>query len=144
MQGSHAAHDRVLVVDDEEVTRYLIRQLLPRGVYDVQEATTGTEGLARLFNKPPDVLLLDLKMPFKNGFEVLSWIRKQPALAHLRVFVLSGSVEPHDMRAAYELGATFYLVKPLILDRLVQACGTVQDRWLCIGKPSAGPASHHN
>jgi len=54
---------RVLLVDDEEVTRYLVRQLLPRGVYDVREAKSGTEGLAQLLNERPDVVLLDLKMP---------------------------------------------------------------------------------
>jgi signal transduction histidine kinase/CheY-like chemotaxis protein len=51
---------RVLLVDDEEVTRYLVRQLLPRGVYDVREAKSGIEGLAQLLNEPPDVVLLDL------------------------------------------------------------------------------------
>jgi signal transduction histidine kinase/CheY-like chemotaxis protein len=83
---------RVLVVDDEEVTRYLIRQLLPRGVYDVQEATTGTEGLARLFNKPPDVLLLDLKMPEMNGFELLQRISEEASLGSIPAIVLTSAI----------------------------------------------------
>src|SRR6202007_2186349 len=65
---------RVLLVDDEEVTRYLVRQLLPRGAFDVREAKTGSEGLAQLLDQPPDVLLLDLKMPEMTGFELLDRI----------------------------------------------------------------------
>lgn len=83
---------RVLVVDDEEVTRYLIRQLLPRGVYDVQEATTGTDGLARLFNTPPDVLLLDLKMPEMNGFELLDRMRAEASLGSIPAIVLTSAI----------------------------------------------------
>jgi signal transduction histidine kinase/CheY-like chemotaxis protein len=83
---------RVLVVDDEEVTRYLIRQLLPRGVYDVQEATTGTDGLAHLFNKPPDVLLLDLKMPEMNGFELLERMSAEASLGSIPAIVLTSAI----------------------------------------------------
>ena len=83
---------RVLVVDDEEVTRYLIRQLLPRGVYDVQEATTGTDGFARLFNTPPDVLLLDLKMPEMNGFELLERMSAEASLGSIPAIVLTSAI----------------------------------------------------
>jgi CheY-like chemotaxis protein len=61
---------RVLFVDDEEVTRYLVRQLLPRGIYDVREAKTGAAGLAQLLSEPPDVVLLDLKMPENDRFRI--------------------------------------------------------------------------
>jgi CheY-like chemotaxis protein len=90
----------------------------------------------------PFLLLLDLKMPYKTGFEVLAWINQQPDLAGLSVVVLSGSISPQDMKAAYELGAILYLDKPLALEQLVQACGTIQDNWLCINKP-ASLTSHH-
>jgi CheY-like chemotaxis protein len=83
---------RVLVIDDEEVARYLIRQLLPRGVYDVQEATTGTEGLARLLTSPPDILLLDLKMPEMNGFELLERVSREVSLGSIPAIVLTSAV----------------------------------------------------
>jgi signal transduction histidine kinase/DNA-binding response OmpR family regulator len=83
---------RVLIVDDEEVTRYLVRQLLPRGVYDVHEAATGTEGLARLLTRPPDVLLLDLRMPEMNGFELLERISKEVRLGSIPAIVLTSAV----------------------------------------------------
>jgi signal transduction histidine kinase/CheY-like chemotaxis protein len=62
---------RVLLVDDEEVSRYLVRQLLPRGTFELIEATTVYEGLASLATTHPDVILLDLGMPTVDGFEFL-------------------------------------------------------------------------
>lgn len=60
----------------------------------------------------PFVIFLDLKLPYLDGFEVLSWIRAQPALQSIVVVVLSGSDETRDHQKAYALGARTYLVKP--------------------------------
>jgi len=89
---------RVLLVDDEEVTRYLVRQLLPRGVYDVREAKSGTEGLAQLLNEPPDVVLLDLKMPEMTGFELLDRISDQTSLDGVPAIVLTSAILTLDER----------------------------------------------
>ena len=67
----------------------------------------------------PAAMLLDLNMPGKNGFEVLAWIRAQPGLKRLPVYVLSASSRPEDIRRAYDLGANSYLVKPGTLDGLM-------------------------
>ena len=83
---------RVLLVDDEEVTRYLVRQLLPRGVFDVREAKSGTEGLAQLLNEPPDVVLLDLKMPEMTGFELLDRISTETSLDPVPAIVLTSAI----------------------------------------------------
>jgi signal transduction histidine kinase/CheY-like chemotaxis protein len=83
---------RVLLVDDEEVTRYLVRQLLPRGVYDVREAKSGTEGWVQLLSNPPDVLLLDLKMPEMTGFELLDRISGDASLNAVSAIVLTSAI----------------------------------------------------
>ena len=76
------------------------------------------------------LVLLDLKMPRITGFEILLWIRKNPAHAQLPVIVLSGSQLEADVRNAYAAGANSYFVKPLGFDALVDLVKNVNGVWL--------------
>jgi DNA-binding response OmpR family regulator len=78
----------------------------------------------------PALLLLDLKMPRLDGFEVLAWLGEQPALLKLPVVVLSSSSDDSDIFKARQLGAREYIVKPLSLPDLVKAIRGLHDRWL--------------
>jgi|SRR5687767_9765573 len=74
----------------------------------------------------PVLLLLDIKMPRMNGFDVLAWVRDQPALKTLPVAILSSSYDEADVKRTYALGTTWYLMKPLDYDdvkRLVTLIG---------------------
>ena len=77
----------------------------------------------------PDIVLLDLKMPFMSGFEVLHWIRQRPGLKRLPVIILTSSVQDSDARAAYEAGANSYLVKPTDFNELVDSIKNLGDFW---------------
>lgn len=68
----------------------------------------------------PEVVIVDLKMPKKNGFDVLQWVRSKPDLENLPVIVLSSSDDPRDVKRAYSLGATSYFVKSSTLQELIQ------------------------
>lgn len=68
----------------------------------------------------PDILILDLKMPRKTGFEVLEWVRKKEELEMLPVIVLSSSDDPGDVKRAYKLGATTYFVKSASYQEVIQ------------------------
>jgi len=127
----------VLLVDDSENDALLMCTVFSRAgfVQPLQFAHDGEEAIAylrgdgafhnrRLFPLPT-VVLLDLNMPRKNGFEVLEWIRAQPGLRRLRVYILSASSQPADVRRAYELGANSYLVKPGNLDGLMHLARTL-------------------
>ena len=82
----------------------------------------------------PDLLLLDLKMPRMNGFEVLEWIRRQPTLSSLRVVVLTASDNMRDVNSAYKLGANSFMVKPLDFEDVVHMGKFLTTYWLRLSK----------
>ena len=85
-------------------------------VRDGDEVIAYLKGVGKYANRAeyplPSVLLLDLKMPRKTGFEVLQWIRSERTLQTLRVIVLTGSTDLLDLNKAYQLGTNSFLVKP--------------------------------
>ena len=121
----------VLIVDDSENDAMLMRIVFERAgfVQPPQFAVDGDHAVAYLQGEGrygdrtkfpmPTVVLLDLNMPRRNGFEILEWIRRQPALKRLHVYILSASSRPDDIARAYDLGANSYLVKPGNLDGLL-------------------------
>lgn len=82
----------------------------------------------------PSLLLLDLKMPNKDGFEVLEWIRAQPDLKRLRVVVLTDSKYKEDINRAHELGANSYLVKPVGLRDFVSLAEAIKGYWIWLSE----------
>jgi len=82
----------------------------------------------------PFLLLLDLKMPRKNGFEVLSWIRSNPGLKRLAVVIFTSSQEPKDINLAYDLGANSYATKQDNLDSLVDVLKRLEGWWIAVNK----------
>ena len=131
----------VLLVDDSPNDAMLMRTVFARAgfVEPIRFAVDGDDAIAylrgdgrysdrKLFPLPTTVLL-DLNMPRKDGFEVLDWIRHQPALRRLRVYILSASSRAQDIERAYDLGANSYLVKPSNLDGLLNMAKCLAD-WL--------------
>lgn len=82
----------------------------------------------------PMLMLLDLKLPRKSGFEVLIWLRQQPELKLLPVVVLTSSSENSDIQQAYDLGANSYLVKPVGFDALLEMIKQINLYWLGLNK----------
>jgi two-component system response regulator len=78
----------------------------------------------------PDLILLDIKLPRRNGIEVLHWIRSQPHLACLPVVMLSNSDEPKWIGQAYREGANSYLIKPTRYQELEHMLPVLMDYWL--------------
>jgi CheY-like chemotaxis protein len=79
----------VLIVDDDEATREVLRRVLAREGWRVREATNGAEGLEELTRSPPAVILLDLIMPRMNGFEMLRALRQDQARCDIPVVILT-------------------------------------------------------
>jgi DNA-binding response OmpR family regulator len=79
-------------------------------------------------------MLLDLKMPRKNGFEVLEWARRQPAIKRLPIAILTSSRESPDINRAYDAGANTYLVKPVNFEDLLETIRALNIFWLTLAK----------
>src|SRR5439155_5414934 len=82
----------------------------------------------------PTLLLLDLNIPLRNGFEVLEWLRLQPGLRRLLVIVFTSSEFPEDINRAFELGANSYLVKPGGFKKLQEVARYLEDYWLRLNR----------
>ena len=89
----------------------------------------------------PFLLLLDLKMPGTDGFEVLQWVRSEPNLKRLLVVVLTSSNLQADVDRAYESGANSYLVKPVEFDEMVNMIQRFEAYWTEINRVPTTPAS---
>lgn len=87
----------------------------------------------------PTMVLLDLKLPRKSGFEVLQWIRADSALKVMPVVVLTSSTQGVDVQRAYELGANTYLTKPVGIDGLIEMVRTLGLYWFVTAqRPTVG------
>jgi CheY-like chemotaxis protein len=112
----------VLVVDDdEEIVRAACMRLRAAG-YMALEANDGPSGVAAAVANHPDLILLDVRMPKKNGLEVLSELKHRPDTKHIPVVLLSASIV--DQEAGLDAGARFFIRKPYSGATLMQAVRT--------------------
>ncbi len=137
--------------DDEELTLRAFRQLSITN--DIIVARDGVEALDYLFGEGkyegrdtsvmPAVVLLDLKLPMLDGFEVLSRIRSSESTRFLPVVVLSSSSEEQDVFKSYSLGANSYIRKPVNFDKFIQAAEYLGLYWFTLneGPPLGGKLS---
>lgn len=108
----------ILIADDDEDLRILVRKTLTRGGNVVLEASGGNQAMELIESRNPDLVLLDLLMPAPNGFEVLRWIRERAESRDIPVLMLTAQGDETSVRTCFELGATDYLVKPFTAPQL--------------------------
>ena len=130
-------HAPILVVEDDANDVLLTDRTLSKcGIPNSRHLVTNGEdamnyltGVGPYSNREtyplPALVLLDLKLPIVDGFEVLQWIRAHPDFKDLRVVVLTGSNHIRDATKSYELGANIFLVKPLESENIASLFGTI-------------------
>ena len=106
------ARPRVLIVEDEPHIVLSLEFLLQREGYETTAAADGEEGLALVSRLRPDVVLLDIMMPRRNGYEVCQAIKADPELRRIPVIMLSAKAQEVEVLRGLELGATAYIAKP--------------------------------
>ena len=119
---------RVLLIDDEPFYFKLIRKTLTEAEYQLEYAKSGNEGLAKIPSFDPEMLIVDLKLPEMDGFEILERLRRDPKYAHMPVIVITAKDELSEKLRAFELGADDYLVKPFQPEELVARMGILARR----------------
>ena len=103
----------ILVADDQPDNLRLLSRYLEREGYNYIEAMDGLETLEQVRNHLPDLVLLDINMPFKDGFAVLEEIRADPATEHIPVIILTAArLDPREVQAGLNMGADDYVTKP--------------------------------
>jgi CheY-like chemotaxis protein len=110
---------KVLVVDDEEAIRQFLSTLLLRWSCEVEEAVDGVQALEKLAKDNYDLLICDILMPNKDGWEVLKEMKSNPKIKEIPVIVLTGKKEDSDIVRGYELGAIYYMTKPFTMAQLL-------------------------
>ncbi|HAH21588.1 MAG: hypothetical protein A2Y00_05700 [Omnitrophica WOR_2 bacterium GWF2_43_52] len=103
---------RILIVDDEDDIRDILKLTLAEEDYEVIEACDGSEGLKAAQSKSPDLVILDYKMPYIDGREVCRRLKKDILLRHLPVIMLTGKGDLMDKVEGIDAGADDYIVKP--------------------------------
>jgi len=110
---------KILVVDDEEVIRKSLRIHLDKLGYEVKEAADGEQAIEQLGEDDFDLLICDIMMPKKDGWEVIKEVKSNPKTKNLPVIVLTAKNEDPDMFKGYDLGANYYMTKPFTKAQLL-------------------------
>lgn len=101
----------ILIIEDDKFLRELIAQKLNKEEYNISEAIDGEEGIKKVKEEKPDLVLLDLILPGIDGFEVLSQMKENPETKSIPVIILSNLGQKEDMEKGLKLGAVDYLIK---------------------------------
>lgn len=132
----------ILLVEDEPADANLVRAALKENKVfcNLHHVTDGVEALDFLRREGesnrtaprPDLILLDLNMPRMNGCEFLSIVKSDEALAAIPIVVLTTSDAERDVSAAYKLGASSYITKPVDMERFIAAIGQIDSYWFTL------------
>ena len=112
MKNEELRVKRILLVEDQDDNRRIVRDLLGAAGYELVEAITGEEGIAMAESHRPDLILMDIQLPGVDGYEATRRIRANPALAHIPIIAVTSYALSGDDVKAREAGCDDYVAKP--------------------------------
>jgi two-component system OmpR family response regulator len=113
--------EKLLIIEDEDLLRQNLRDILLHAGYQVKVAENGDRGIEMARKEMPDLILCDIRMPLKDGYQVLQEVRELPDGLTVGFIFLSAKVEHEDIRNGMNLGADDYLLKPVSRKDLIAA-----------------------
>ncbi len=119
---------KILVIDDEETIRKFLRIQLVKNGHEVKEAADGEQAIVQLKKERFDLVICDIVMPRKNGWEVIREVRSHPSMKNLPLIILTAKNEDEDMFKGYEIGANYYITKPFTKSQLLFAINLIFDK----------------
>lgn len=123
---------KILVIDDEEDYRHIVKLILELEGYEVAEAKDGMEGLAVLHSEKPDLVFLDVNMPKMDGFSVCRKIRKDKIFSRIPIIMLTVRDLTDEQVKGFDCGADDYLTKPFDSTELVTRVKSLFKRCGCL------------
>ena len=111
--------DKILIVDDIPANLRLLSQILHERGYDVRAVSSGSRALASIETDPPDLLLLDIRMPGINGYEVCLQLKEKPQLQDIPVLFISALDDIEDKMTAFSSGGVDYITKPFQIEEVI-------------------------
>ena len=110
---------KILVVDDKEDARRLLRKILKLRGYNIIEAGTGQDAIELARKEFPDLILMDIRLPGEcDGLEATRRIKAIPRLAHTPILAVTASVRPEDQQQTFDAGCSGFIRKPVDIDEL--------------------------
>ena len=115
---------RVLAVDDIPLNLLLVKKMLGRFNFNLETASGGQEALDSVARSKPNLILLDLMMPGIDGYEVIRRLKSNPETADIRIIILTALTSGEDVSKGFNMGANDYIMKPIIMERLLTSVVT--------------------
>ena len=110
---------RILVVEDNEINRILVRDILNLGDYEMIEAGDGQEGVDLARTMKPDLILMDIQLPVMDGIDATRLLKTSPETRNIPVIAITGYAYEKDHRAFLEAGGDAFISKPIDVDELL-------------------------
>ncbi len=119
---------KILIIEDEEILLELLEKKLTHEGFEVEVAKDGVEGLEKVKQQTPDIILLDIIMPKMGGFEVMKELQKDDKFSKIPVIIISNSGQPVELDLAQKLGARDWLIKTdfdpqEVIDKVIKQIG---------------------
>lgn len=125
----------ILVIEDDETMRSAIKRIFESDGYIIKMASDGSELSSALDDVPPDLILMDVGLPWMNGFELAQLLKEHKDLKKIPLVFVSGKTSEEDMKRAFEIGADDYVKKPFEIEKLRK---TVQNLLNNVQAPKPG------